>query len=149
MTIRALMFATLTMAVAFSLLGWNWGIAVFAAACIPLIACLSVRKYLSRFKALRVFAFTTSIILIYLFSHGPYIAFLEMVYGNDDTPPFVDAITRTVYAPHRFLVDGPNNTLADSILPDQAGPFISAYNMEWLWFGGDFGVFVRALFSTG
>ena len=148
MTIRALMIATLTMVIAFSLIGWNWGVTVLAAACVPLIACLSFRKLLSRFKVVGAFAFFASIVLIYIFSQGPYIALLEIVYGYDDTPPFIDTCTQVLYAPHLFFVDGPDRTLADTFLPDKASEFISAYNLEWHWFGGDIGVFFRALFSS-
>ncbi|KAA5535409.1 hypothetical protein FYK55_28595 [Roseiconus nitratireducens] len=148
MTIRILMFGTLVMAIAFSLLGWNWGISVFAAACVPFVACLSVRKFLARFNALRIVAFSASFFVIYLFSCGPYIALLTTVYGYEDAPPAVDAITRSLYAPHWLLADGPSNTSPEPSLIDKTGAFINAYNMEWHWFGGDIGAFVRALTFT-
>ncbi len=149
MTIRKLLMATLVMGIAFSLLGWNWGISVFAAACIPLAACLSFRKFLSRFRVLRTFAFAIAIGIIYLFSCGPYIAFVEAVMGYDKQPAAVITVTRTMYAPHGWVVDGSRNRQLDSLLVAETETFLNAYMMEWHWFGGDVGVFVRALISTG
>lgn len=149
MTIRILMFATLVMAIACSFRAWNWGLLVFAAACFPLVACLSVRKFLSRCKSLRVLEIGASIVPIYLFSHGPYIGLLRAVYGNNATPAAVDAITQSIYAPLGLLLDGPRSTSADSPLLEQTRAFMGAYSMEWSWFGGDIGVFVRALCAAG
>ncbi|MEM6474479.1 MAG: hypothetical protein AAF802_33410 [Planctomycetota bacterium] len=143
MTIRKLMICTLLMGLAFSLLSWNWGIAFFAASFIPLFWCVSVRKALSQRKFVCASGFAVSTALIYLFSCGPYMAFLATFYGNNAPPPAVDTITSTLYAPHWLVADGPQAT--DSRFRIHAGEFVNAYNLQWQWVGSDIGVFFRAL----
>ncbi len=149
MTIRILLVATLLMAIAFSLLRWNWGIAAFVTACVPFALHFLPTKTRPCSRLLRFPVLALSLFLINVFSFGPYMALVESVYGLGDAPPIVDAVTRTLYAAHWACLDGTQDYDHDYPHISTVLVFFDAYENEWICFGGDLGVFFRALHTVG
>ncbi|WP_442511282.1 hypothetical protein SH528x_002952 [Novipirellula sp. SH528] len=149
MTIRILLIATFLMAIAFSLLRWNWGIAAFVTACVPLALYFLCAKTRPSSHLLRFPILALSLFLIYVFSFGPYMAQVESAYGLGDAPPIVDAVTRTLYAPHWSFLEGTQDYEHDYPHISTVLVFFDAYENEWICLGGDLGVFFRALHTVG
>ncbi len=104
MTIRGILLATLALAVAFSMYERNWGIPVFAIACIPLLLHLSLAKAFANRRILRSQSLGLSVLLIYIFSAAPCMTFVSYCFGWNDRPRIVETLTAVLYAPVWLLL---------------------------------------------